>query len=49
MGMTNIVGDCERSVPKITFLTRLGALGSLREKRATACKLIPKNMKYFTK
>jgi hypothetical protein len=42
MGISNFVGDCERSVPQVTFLTRLGAWGLLRDKRATACKLIPR-------
>jgi hypothetical protein len=49
MGIRNIVGDSERSVPKITFLTRRGPLGPVREKTTTAGKLIPKNIKYFTK
>jgi len=42
MGITYIVRDSERLVHKITFLTRLGVWGSVREKTATLCKLIPK-------
>jgi hypothetical protein len=41
--------NCEKSVPKIAFLTRLGAWGSVREKRSTVNKLIKKNIKYITK
>jgi len=49
MGNNKYHRNCEKSVPKIAFLTRCGAWGSVREKRATVNKLIPKKHKNITK
>jgi hypothetical protein len=42
MGNNEYSRNCETSVPKITLLTRPEAWGSVREKRATVNKAIPK-------